>query len=56
MEIRILMDKYTVELFADGGRYAMSSLIYTDLSCEGICFSADGESCFTVEKYDMEIS
>lgn len=56
MEIRILMDKYTVELFADGGRYAMSSLIYTDLSCEGICFSADGETCFTVEKYDMEIS
>lgn len=53
MEIRILMDKYTIEMFADGGKYAMSSLIYTDLDIDNIDFSTDGQVDLVIEKYDI---
>jgi beta-fructofuranosidase len=53
MEIRILMDKYTVEMFVDGGKYAMSSLIYTDLDFDGIDFVTDGQVHLNIEKYDI---
>lgn len=53
MEIRILMDKYTIEMFVDGGKYAMSSLIYTDLDIDNIDFSTDGQVDLVIEKYDI---
>lgn len=53
MEIRILMDKYSIEMFVDDGKYAMSSLIYTELSCNGIDFVTDGEIDIIVEKYKV---
>lgn len=56
MEIRILMDKYTIEIFVDGGKYAMSSLIYTDLEYENIDFATDGQVKLAVEKYDICVS
>lgn len=53
MEIRILMDKYTLEMFIDGGKYAMSSLIYTNLDFDGIDFVTDGKVHLNIEKYDI---
>lgn len=53
MEIRILMDKYTIEMFVDGGKYAMSSLIYTDLSFDHIDFASDGQVDLDIGKYDI---
>lgn len=53
MEIRILMDKYTIEIFVDSGKYAMSSLIYTDLSFDHIDFTTDGQVDLIIEKYDL---
>lgn len=53
MEIRILMDKYTIEIFIDGGKYTMSSLIYTNLDCTGIDFTTDGQVDLKIEKYDI---
>lgn len=55
MEIRILMDKYTIEMFIDGGKYAMSSLIYTNLGSDGIDFMADGKVDLLIEKYDIKV-
>lgn len=55
MEIRILMDKYTIEMFIDGGKYAMSSLIYTNLDFDGIDFITDGQVHLSIEKYDIII-
>lgn len=55
MEIRILMDKYTIEMFIDGGKYVMSSLIYTNLAFDGIDFMTDGNVHLVIEKYDMEV-
>lgn len=53
MEIRILMDKYTIEIFVDEGKYAMSSLIYTSLDFENIDFATDGQVDLVIEKYDI---
>jgi beta-fructofuranosidase len=53
MEIRILMDKYTIEMFVDGGKYVMSSLVYTDLSSDHIDFATDGQVDLVIEKYDI---
>lgn len=55
MEIRILMDKYTIEMFVDGGKYAMSSLVYTDLDFDNIDFAADGQVDLVIEKYDIYV-
>jgi beta-fructofuranosidase len=55
MEIRILMDKYTIEMFIDGGKYAMSSLIYTNLDFDDIDFMTDGKVHLLIEKYDIEV-
>lgn len=51
--MRILMDRFSVELFVNGGRYAMSSLIYTPLKADQIVFSSKGKFQFRIKKYDI---
>jgi beta-fructofuranosidase len=53
LKLRIILDRYSVELFADDGRYAMSTVIYTPLEAEGIAFAAEGEAVIDVEKYEI---
>lgn len=51
ISLRLLMDRNTVELFVDGGAYAMSALVYTDAAAKDIAFRAEGEAAFTVDFY-----
>lgn len=53
ISLRIVMDKYSLEVFVNGGRQAMSNLIYTGLSAQDITFSAVGTAEFSVKKYDI---
>ena len=53
IRIRILMDKFSMEVFVNDGLFVMSSLIYTPLEAEGIFFSCEGELVFSIEKYAM---
>lgn len=55
IKLRIIMDRYTVEVFANDGEQAMSSLIYTPLEAEGIRFSGSEDVRFDVVKYDVVI-
>lgn len=55
MKFRILMDRFSVEIFVNDGELAMSTVIYTDLSARGICFSCDGTAEFSVLKYDVDV-
>lgn len=52
VDLRILMDKYSVEVFACGGSRAMTSLTYGPLEGEGIQFNADGP--FQVEFHHIQ--
>ena len=56
LKLRILVDKYSVEIFVNDGEKAMSSLIYTGLGAEGIAFEARGEAEISVCQYNMEKS
>ena len=48
LSLRILMDRYTVEIFAEGGAKVFSALIYTENEAEGIFFESDGEAVMDV--------
>lgn len=53
IKIRVLMDKYTIEVFINDGEKTMTSLIYTPLKLDQIRFCCEGEVHFSVEKYDI---
>ena len=55
IDLRILIDRYSVEIFVNGGEQVMTSLIYTPLDASGICFESNGKTILDVEKYDIEV-
>lgn len=54
IEMRILLDRYSLELFVNGGSQAASFTIYTPLSADGISFSAGGTAVINAVKYNLE--
>lgn len=56
IKLRIVMDKYSVEVFVNDGQKAMTSLIYTPLKAQGILFRAKGSLTFSVVKYDIAVN
>lgn len=46
---RIIMDKYSLEIFADDGEKVMSSVVYTTLNADKISFSSDGNASMKVD-------
>lgn len=53
IRIRVILDRYSVEVFVNNGEQAISSTIYTEQSAEGISFEAEGLAIIDVEKYDI---
>ena len=56
LKLRIILDRYSVELFVNDGEQAASFVLYTPVSADSISFSCDGTAIIDVEKYDLEIS
>ena len=54
IKMRVILDRFSVEVFVNDGEYAMSATIYTDLAAEGISFYADGDVSMDVVKYTLE--
>jgi beta-fructofuranosidase len=54
IELRIILDKYSAEVFINGGKYAMTIDVYNDQSFDGISFVSDGEALIDIEKYSLE--
>ena len=55
LNLRILIDKYSVEIFANGGEQAMTSLIYTDVNATKMTFASDGKAYMDIKKYEIEV-
>ncbi len=55
LRMRIILDRYSCEIFIDGGRKVMSAALYTDPSAEKISFRADGEVLMDVTKYALAV-
>lgn len=53
LDIRVIMDKFSIEVFVNDGMRAMTSLIYTPLHADQIRFCCEGRALFSVEKYDI---
>lgn len=53
IKLRILMDKYSIEVFVNDGEKAMTTVIWTDEDARDISFSADGKALLDIVKYNL---
>ena len=51
--LRCLMDRFSLEIFINGGRQTASFTLYTPQNAEGITFASEGEAEISVEKYTL---
>ena len=55
LKLRIFIDTYSVEIFAQDGQYTMTSTVYSDLDAKEIEFAAEGEAIVSVSKWELQI-
>ena len=55
LKLRILLDKNSIEVFANDGEQTMTAWIYTPQSADGIAFAADGEATITAEQFELNL-
>ena len=53
LRLRIILDRFSVEVFVNGGEKTLTATLYTDLSADGIIFLADGEVMMNVTKWKL---
>ena len=53
IRLRIVMDRFSVEVFVNDGEQAASMVIYTRQEADAISFEAGGSVLMDVEKYDL---
>ena len=53
IKMRIILDKFSVEVFVNDGEYVLSATLYTDLAADGISFFADGDVTMDIVKYAL---
>lgn len=53
LKLRIILDRFSVEVFVNDGEQALSAVLYTDQEADGISFIADGTVNMDVVKYDL---
>ena len=54
IKLRLILDRFSAEVFVNDGEKVLSATIYTDLSAGGISFFADGAVRFSVKKYALK--
>ena len=53
IKLRVILDRYSVEVFVNDGEQVASTVIYTPDEASSIGFAADGAVLIDVEKYDL---
>lgn len=53
--MRIILDRYSIELFVNGGEQAATFAIFSPQEADGISFEAEGEAVIDIEQYTLEI-
>jgi len=54
LKLRIILDRFSAEVFVNDGEQVLTLTFYTDQSAEGISFYADGEAVMDVVKYELD--
>ena len=52
--LRLILDRYSMELFINDGQQVMSMGIFTDIKAEGISFKANGELIMDIVMNELE--
>ena len=55
ISIRMLIDKWSAEIFINGGEQAMALTYYTPIEADGITFSADGGAMLNITMYGLAL-
>lgn len=55
LKLRVILDRFSVEVFVNDGEQAASSVIYTRQEADAITFEAGGQALVDVEKYDLKL-
>lgn len=53
IKLRIVLDRYSAEIFINDGQQTMTSTFYTPLDAQNITFESNGKSIINVEKHDI---
>jgi beta-fructofuranosidase len=53
IRLRILLDRYSLELFVNDGEQAAAFTLFAPEDADGIRFEADGEARMDIDKYDL---
>ena len=53
LDVRLILDRFSAELFINDGIQVMSMTFYTPLEADGISFCADGSAVMDVEFYAL---
>ncbi|MBR6089278.1 MAG: glycoside hydrolase family 32 protein [Anaerolineaceae bacterium] len=51
--MRIILDRFSAEIFLNNGEQTITITMYTDLTADGISFITDGKIVLDIEKYDL---
>ena len=53
--VRFILDRYSMELFVNGGEEAASFAIFSPETADGISFEAEGSALISIEQYTLDI-
>lgn len=53
IKLRVILDRYSVEVFVNDGEQVLSAVIYTPQTAGDVRFESCGKACLRVEKYDI---
>lgn len=54
LRLRIILDRFSVEVFVNDGEQVLSATMYTGQEADGISFFADGTAKIDIIKYDLK--
>ena len=55
LKLRMILDRFSVEIFVGEGEKVITSCLYTPLEAEGISFDIAGEAFLSLAKYDLNV-
>ena len=56
LNLRLILDKFSVEAFINDGSQTMTSAIYTPIEANGIIFESDGVAEIEIESHKIKIN
>ncbi len=55
LKLRLILDRYSAEIFVNDGEHVLTATLYTDLEADGISFFSDGKVEMDVTRYELKL-